>query len=130
MNSPLDKDDIHLRLLRMVEADPHITQREMKRRLGISLGMVNFFLAELSKQGLVRMDRFRKASNKAAYMYHLTPAGMEAIGRLAFRFLKRKVAEYEEIRNQIQAMNDMLQEMDTGGMDDPDLLQQVGRIIG
>jgi hypothetical protein len=57
-------------------------------------------------------------------------AGMEAIGRLAFRFLKRKVAEYEEIRNQIQTMNDMLQEMYTGGMDDPDLLQQVGRIIG
>jgi len=55
---------------------------------------------------------------------------MEAIGRLAFRFLKRKVAEYEEIRNQIQTMNDLLQEMDTDGMDDPDLLQQVGRIIG
>jgi DNA-binding Lrp family transcriptional regulator len=56
MNALIDKDDIHLRLLRMVEADPHITQREMKRRLGISLGMVNFFLAELSKQGLVRDD--------------------------------------------------------------------------
>jgi uncharacterized membrane-anchored protein YhcB (DUF1043 family) len=55
---------------------------------------------------------------------------MEAIGCLAFRFLKRKVAEYEEIRNQIQTMNDLLQERDTDGMDDPDLLQQVGRIIG
>jgi hypothetical protein len=42
MNALIDKDDIHLRLLRMVEADPHITQREMKQRLGISLGMVNF----------------------------------------------------------------------------------------
>ncbi len=129
MNDRIDKDDIHLRLLRLLEADPYITQREMKQRLGISLGMVNFFLAELSKQGLVRMDRFKKASNKAAYMYHLTrQAWRPSAAWLSCS--ERKVAEYEEIRNQIQTMNDLLQERDTDGMDDPDLLQQVGLIIG
>jgi predicted ArsR family transcriptional regulator len=78
MNVTIDKDDIH----------PNITQRGMTRRLGISLGMVNFCLSELTRQGLIRMERFRKAPSKAPYMYHLTPAGIEAIGRLAFRFLK------------------------------------------
>jgi EPS-associated MarR family transcriptional regulator len=133
MNVSIDKDDIHLRMLRLVEEDPNITQRGMTRRLGISLGMVNFCLSELTRQGLIRMERFRKAPSKAPYMYHLTPAGIEAIGRLAFRFLKRKVAEYEAVKQQVQATHDLLRDLDAdmdANMDDQELRQQLNQIIG
>jgi hypothetical protein len=66
-------------------------------------------------------------------MYHLTPAGIEAIGRLAFRFLKRKVAEYEAIKQQIRTTHDLLRDLDAdmdANMDDQDLRRQLNQIIG
>lgn len=113
MNKPIDKEEVHLRMLRLLENNPGLTQRDMTQGLDISLGKVNYCLSELSKQGLIRIERFRNAPKKTAYMYHLTPMGIEAIGKLAFNFLKRKIQEYDDLKREIKVLNDLLAETKT-----------------
>ncbi len=72
--------------------------------MGISLGKVNYCLQALMQKGLVKMDNFRRADNKLAYSYLLTPSGIEAKARLTISFLKQKVAEYEAIRLEIEEL--------------------------
>ena len=76
----------------------------MAGEMGISLGKFNYCLTELVKKGFVKMDRFRSSANKAAYMYILTPRGLEEKARVTTRFLHRKLAEFEEIKKQIEEL--------------------------
>jgi EPS-associated MarR family transcriptional regulator len=94
----------HYKLLKIIEANPAIQQREMAKVMGISLGKANYCLQALVQKGLVKMDNFRRADNKLAYSYLLTPSGIEAKARLTVSFLKHKVAEYEAIRNEIEEL--------------------------
>jgi EPS-associated MarR family transcriptional regulator len=94
----------HYKLLKLIEANPAIQQREMAKVMGISLGKANYCLQALVQKGLVKMDNFRRADNKLAYSYLLTPSGIEAKARLTVSFLKHKVAEYEAIRNEIEEL--------------------------
>jgi len=73
MNDRLDKEVIQLSLLRLLEKNPELTQRGMTRGMGISLGKVNYCLSELSKQGFIRVERFKNAKNKAAIGYFYPP---------------------------------------------------------
>jgi EPS-associated MarR family transcriptional regulator len=93
------------RLLKLVESNPNLTQREMAAKMGLSLGKFNYCLKELVKKGIVKIDRFTSSDNKAAYMYLLTPRGIEEKTKITARFLKRKMKEYEEIKQQIEELN-------------------------
>ena len=128
MNDRLDKEEMQLSLLRLLEKNPELTQRGMTRSMGISLGKVNYCLSELTKQGLIRVERFKNAKNKAAYMYHLTPNGIEAIGKLTFNFLKKKIREYDDLKEEIKTLNDLLKETDTDS-NDSELNRHLKRII-
>jgi len=128
MNNRLDKEEIQLSLLRLLENNPELTQRGMTRGMGISLGKINYCLAELSKQGLIRVERFKNSKNKTAYMYHLTPNGIEAIGKLTFNFLKKKIREYDELKEEIKTLNDLLKETDNN-TNDSELNRHLKRII-
>jgi len=128
MNDRLDKEEMQLSLLRLLEKNPELTQRGMTRGMGISLGKVNYCLSELTKQGLIRVERFKNAKNKAAYMYHLTPNGIEAIGKLTFNFLKKKIREYDDLKEEIITLNDLLKETDTDS-NDSELNRHLKRII-
>ncbi len=97
-------DSYHFKLLKLIEANPAIQQREMAKVMGISLGKANYCLQALVQKGLVKMDNFRRADNKLAYSYLLTPRGIEAKARLTVSFLKHKVAEYETIRKEIEEL--------------------------
>jgi EPS-associated MarR family transcriptional regulator len=97
-------DSQHYKLLKLIEANPAIQQREMAKVMGISLGKANYCLKALVQKGLVKMDNFRRADNKLAYSYLLTPSGIEAKARLTVSFLKHKVAEYEAIRKEIEEL--------------------------
>jgi len=97
-------DPHHYKLLKLIEANPAIQQREMAKAMGISLGKANYCLQALVQKGLVKMDNFRRADNKLAYSYLLTPSGIEEKARLTVSFLKHKVAEYEAIRNEIEEL--------------------------
>lgn len=94
----------HYKLLKLIEANPAIQQREMAKEMGVSLGKTNYCLQALVQKGLVKMDNFRRNDNKLGYIYLLTPSGIETKARLTVSFLKHKVAEYEAIRSEIEEL--------------------------
>ncbi len=108
MNNPYEQE-IRYRLLKILIQETNLTQRDMARKMGISLGKVNYALSELARRGLIKVIRFKSAKNKIPYTYMLTPRGMEEKARLAVNFLRRKVSEYEEIKRQI---NELAREVD------------------
>jgi EPS-associated MarR family transcriptional regulator len=103
MNNPHEQE-IRYRLLKILSQESTLTQRDMAKQMGISLGKVNYCLSELAKRGLIDVIRFKSAKNKIPYTYVLTPRGMKEKARLTINFLRRKVAEYEAIKRQIQEL--------------------------
>ncbi len=97
-------DETRYKLMRLLEANPRMSQREVARELGISLGKVNYCVQALVRRGLIKATHFKNSQNKAAYMYLLTPSGIEAKSRLTLRFLKLKMREYETLRLEIEQM--------------------------
>jgi EPS-associated MarR family transcriptional regulator len=94
--------DVHYKLMRLLEANPGMSQRDVARQLGISLGKANYCLQALIRKGWIKAANFKNSQNKAAYMYLLTPRGVEQKATLALRFLKIKMAEYETLRIEIE----------------------------
>jgi EPS-associated MarR family transcriptional regulator len=97
-------DELRYKLLKLLEPNPRLSQRDVARELGISLGKVNYCLQALIGKGWIKAVNFTNSRNKAAYMYTLTPRGLEAKGRLTVRFLGQKMAEYEKLRAEIDQM--------------------------
>ncbi len=93
-----------LRVIKTLSEDPELTQREISKRAGISLGKVNFLLKALIDKGLVKTHNFKNSQNKKAYLYILTPSGIEAKTRMMYSFLARKIEDYEALEKQIQAL--------------------------
>lgn len=98
-------EEVHLRLLKAIEANPHATQRELSDELGVSLGKANYCLKALVGKGWVKVSNFRANPRKVAYLYLLTPSGIEAKADLTVNFLRRKVMEYEMLRREIEALS-------------------------
>lgn len=96
--------DEHYKLMRLLEANPEMSQRDLARELGISLGKVNYCLQALVQKGWVKARNFTNSQNKAAYMYLLTPRGIEQKAQLTVRFLHVKMREYEALRAEIKQM--------------------------
>ena len=98
------QDEIHLKVLRLLQDSPQLNQREMAEALGVSLGKTNYCLKALMDKGYVKMQNFISSHNKLAYSYLLTPSGISEKAHLTTQFLKRKVAEYEALKNEIDAL--------------------------
>jgi EPS-associated MarR family transcriptional regulator len=97
-------DDTSYGLLKTLEDNPGLSQRDMAKRLGISLGKVNFCLNALVEKGCLKVNNFRNSDNKLAYAYLLTPHGLEEKARITVRFLKYKMREYEQLRAEIKEL--------------------------
>ena len=93
-----------LRVLRLLEASPELTQREMARELGMSLGKANYCLRALLGKGFVKIQNFRNNPNKRGYAYLLTPEGVAAKANLTRIFLARKQEEYDALRLEIEGL--------------------------
>ena len=91
-------------LLKTLESNPSLSQRDLAKRLGISLGKVNFCLNALVEKGCLKVNDFRNSNNKLAYAYLLTPRGVEEKARFTVHFLKFKMREYEQLRAEIQEL--------------------------
>ena len=98
------RDELRLRVLRALEANPELSQRQLAAELGVSLGGVNYALKALVERGFVKADNFRKSGKKVAYLYVLTPQGVAEKASLATAFLGRKLDEYEVLRQEIEAL--------------------------
>lgn len=111
LRTPLDpefdriaSDATSLGMLRLLAASPHLSQREVASSVGVSLGKANYCLRALIAKGFVKAENYRKSSNKLAYLYLLTPAGVAAKADLTRQFLARKVIEYEALRQEIEGL--------------------------
>lgn len=104
--SPLNQtnQETHLRVLREIEGNPEITQRELAQELGVSLGKVNYCLKALIDRGWVKVNNFKNSDNKAAYAYLLTPSGIEEKAKITVRFLKQRMQDYEQIKREISEL--------------------------
>jgi EPS-associated MarR family transcriptional regulator len=97
-------DEYRYKILKLVETRPEISQRELAKNLGVSLGKVNFCLKALIEVGLLKVTNFRNSQNKLAYMYLLTPTGLEEKSSITMRFLKAKVQEYKILQEEISLL--------------------------
>ncbi len=97
-------DEHKYRLLKLIEVQPDISQRKIAGALGVSLGKVNFCIRALMEKGWIKAVNFKNSRRRAAYLYQLTPAGLEAKARITLRFLQQKMAEYEQIQEEIAAL--------------------------
>lgn len=94
----------HYILLKTLEENPGLSQRDLAKKLGISLGKVNFCLKALVDKGSVKINNFRNNDNKLAYAYLLTPSGIEQKARMTVEFLQMKVREYERLKKEIEEL--------------------------
>ena len=92
--------EIHLKLLRHLEQNPDVTQRELAEHLGVSLGKANYCLKALISMGFVKARNFKNSNCKSAYLYVLTPRGIEEKTRISVAFLRRKIHEYELLKQE------------------------------
>jgi len=101
---PVLTDPQRLQLLKLLQEQPQLSQRDLAQAMGVSLGKANYCLKALMDKGLVKFGNFRKNPDKSQYAYLLTPAGIEEKTRITMSFLKRKVAEYEALEKEIEAL--------------------------
>lgn len=97
-------EDAHFRVLRLLERNPELSQRDVAEALGVSLGAANYVLRALVEKGQIKIRNFRTSENKLRYAYILTPSGIEAKSRLTLGFLRRKYAEYEALKAEIEGL--------------------------
>lgn len=98
------QEELKLRVMRVIEEDPTATQREIAQELNVSLGGVNYCLKALVDRGLVKLNNFAKSERKLGYAYILTPEGVSEKAKITVRFLKRKIAEYELLQQEIEQL--------------------------
>lgn len=98
------REDTNFRVMRLLEENPDLTQRELAQKLGISVGGLNYCLKALIEKGLVKMKNFASSKNKFGYVYMLTPNGVTEKAAITHRFLQRKMSEYESLKAEIDAL--------------------------
>jgi len=97
-------DESQFKTLRELAKDGTLSQRELSKKMGLSLGRVNYLVNELLKKGFIKAKRFKNSKHKIAYMYYLTPSGMSEKVIQTFNFLQRKTEEYERLKQEIEAL--------------------------
>lgn len=112
------QEDAQYRILRVLEEDPALSQRQIANVLGFSLGRLNYSLRALLDRGLIKVGNFRKSDRKISYAYLLTPQGAAEKAMLAARFLRRQLDEYDRLRIEIEALQRDLSVIDEGARED------------
>lgn len=97
-------EDLHFRVLRLLEDDPELSERELARRLGVSNGKLHYCMAALMEKGLVKLANFARSKHRLGYAYLLTPAGLSRKAEMTASFLRRKMQEYEALHAEIAAL--------------------------
>ncbi|ABZ94488.1 Transcriptional regulator [Leptospira biflexa serovar Patoc strain 'Patoc 1 (Ames)'] len=109
MKENFQYNDHHLKLLQLLEENPHLSQRDASDVLGLSLGKVNYILKAFLDKGLIKMNNFRNNKNKLAYTYLLTPQGIEEKARMTLHFYEIKKREYEELRAEVEKLGESVE---------------------
>jgi EPS-associated MarR family transcriptional regulator len=99
------QEDTYFRVMRILQENPDLTQRELAEKLGVSLGGLNYCLKALMDKGFVKMQNFQNSKNKLKYVYLLTPQGIAEKVALTSHFLERKIQEYETLKAEIESFH-------------------------
>ena len=97
----MNNNQDHFDILRKLNRNSKISQRELAKDLGFSLGKLNYCLKALKKKGLIKINSFKKNPNKLNYIYVLTPKGISAKTKLTINFMRRKMKEYDELKKEL-----------------------------
>ena len=100
--------DNEYKLLKILKDNPEITQRQLSRKLGLSLGKTNYLIHALMGKGWVKLNNFKRSNNKLGYLYIITPKGIDEKAMLAKSFLERKSAEYIKLKKEIEILKSEL----------------------
>ncbi|QZP17847.1 MarR family EPS-associated transcriptional regulator [Methylophilales bacterium] len=108
MNSPskIQHPDIHFKIMNLIHNNPDITQRELAKKTGVSLGSIHYCLKALVKKGWVKAGNFKRNPNKSIYLYLLTREGVSQKSKLALDFLRRKKIEFDALKIEIKKLSE------------------------
>ena len=99
-------------ILKSLEQDSHLTQRQLSNNLGVSLGKVNYCVKSLIEKGFIKVNNFRNNKNKIQYSYLLTPKGIEEKAKLTLDFIRIKTQEYDTLRQEIESLRQDVKNID------------------
>ncbi len=101
MNKKINNSEEELEILRKIEENPNLTQRQIADHLGFSLGKINYLIKALLEKGVVKVDNFKRSDNKLGYLYLLTPEGVERKRKLTLLFIQRKSEEFDKLKAEL-----------------------------
>ena len=104
-------DESQFKALRELEKDSTLSQRDLSKKVGLSVGRVNYIINALLKKGYIKAQRFKNSKNKIGYMYIITPKGISERIAQTQAFLQRKTMEYEQLKAEIEKLRE-----ETGGV--------------
>lgn len=102
---PILTEENRYQLLKLLERNPSLNQRELAKAMGISLGKTNYCLNALIEKGLIKVSNFKRSKTKMNYAYYLTPKGLDEKARVTLQFLKRKQREYELLVKELDELH-------------------------
>jgi len=106
----MNKQELQYRALKLLEQQPVMTQREIAKKLNVSLGKTHYLIKSLIDVGWVKLDNFQRSDNKLGYAYLLTPSGIIEKAVITAQFLKRKQQEYSELQLEIQRLQEEIKQ--------------------
>src|SRR2546429_2491289 len=109
-------DEVRYRILKYISENPNASQRQLARELGVSVGKVNYCLRALIGKGLLKMRNFQNNQDKSAYLYVLTPKGIEEKIKVTYDFLRRKISEYDLLSKEIELLSAEVRGLDAQGL--------------
>ena len=106
----MGNQELEYRVLKILEQQPDLTQRQLAEALGVSLGKTHYMVKSLIDVGWVKLDNFQRSDNKWGYAYLLTPIGLVEKTAITARFLARKKQEYSDLHLEIQQLQEEIQQ--------------------
>ena len=101
----MTESECALKILKEIEFNPHLTQRYLAHRFGISLGKINSLIGAFLDKGLIKVSNFKRSNNKTGYIYMLTMEGIQKRVSLTHAFLSRRLLEYEELKKELESIS-------------------------
>lgn len=108
--TPTQRDMVRFRVLQALQNNPHASQRELSKLLGVSLGSVNYCIKAFIDKGLIKVENFINSEHKKGYVYNITPSGLVEKTKITAEYLQRKRQEYRLLEEEIQELQQVLQD--------------------
>lgn len=122
MNQTTSDNQIRLKLLNLLKINPDMSQRQMMKEMNVSLGKINYCISKLAEKGMIKVERFKDSNKKHAYAYKLTPHGIEELAKLTLSFLRQKIKEHDEIKQEIKLLSKQLTDFDYSTHEESEIL--------